>query len=797
MLKGSSKIAPEPSSDAAPSTSAPSAAPAAAPAAATKSEQQRAKSKLLQRLDDMHREIEMLRDGAFGASWAEGFNAVAMHHAALSGDPNFVRDLLKDPLHKNCLERRDGAGWLPIHYAACVGLRRVFSLIARATPPPDGAYERVLDDLSKIVAHAVALAPPPPPDDAADADAVAEPPPPIDPADVPGVWMQLRWTAHDFARLKPPLLELDIIHLHASEKAAALKRKGGRLLADASLNVAASAIHAALANDGAADGLIGPRRASSGLPTLPSPWAGALGHITAPPRLRLSGLSAVGLSASANGGGSGLQRFAVFEARVVGSGDDAPPLRTGGTRVAAAPLPTAWSQAALVCELPAPLVLPLRVRLEVSEENAWGEERTVLGSLEVSLPHTPQLKSQKRIGSVAGDIAGAAADGGSGDVRLSFSYEVLNGGALGSFERLKGKALVPPPLPLSPVPGQTPAAADQELFAPELRDGVACVKLLLDAVKRKPRIRIANGRDLVHATAAHKAAAHGDLGVLQLLVAAKADLGARNLYGESPLQRAIENERADAFALLLAAGAPLDSQNLAGDTALHVACARAAVPYADALLEAGAPTDVTNARGWTPLHSAAAGGSVYLLSKLLKMQRSAGLLAEGLIAEESGETVFHAAAGALRLKALRWLLERKPRPKEATGAVVVKNTAHHTAADVLDLVSGELQRLEAAAKAAAGGQSGGAKKPAKPKAGKEGKKAKGGGARYLTVSLAGAHARLQLGKSKKFPSVVAAEEGRWLRKEQQASEKLIAAELKKQRAAFGGGKKKGAMKYKA
>ena len=50
----------------------------------------------------------------FGASWAEGFNAVAMHHAALSGDPNFVRDLLKDPLHKNCLERRDGAGWLPI-----------------------------------------------------------------------------------------------------------------------------------------------------------------------------------------------------------------------------------------------------------------------------------------------------------------------------------------------------------------------------------------------------------------------------------------------------------------------------------------------------------------------------------------------------------------------------------------------------------------------------------------------------------------------------------------------------------
>ena len=86
--------------------------------------------------------------------------------------------------------------------------------------------------------------------------------------------------------------------------------------------------------------------------------------------------------------------------------------------------------------------------------------------------------------------------------------------------------------------------------------------------------------------------------------------------------------------------------------------------------------------------------------------------------------MFHAAAGALRLKALRWLLERKPRPKEATGAVVVKNTAHHTAADVLDLVSGELQRLEAAAKAAAGGQSGGAKKPAKPKTGKEGKKAK-------------------------------------------------------------------------
>lgn len=60
--------------------------------------------------------------------------------------------------------------------------------------------------------------------------------------------------------------------------------------------------------------------------------------------------------------------------------------------------------------------------------------------------------------------------------------------------------------------------------------------------------------------------------------------------------------------LLLAAGAQVDARNCYGSTPLHLACVSGAREAAEALRCAGADFDATNNGGWTPLHYALRGG---------------------------------------------------------------------------------------------------------------------------------------------------------------------------------------------
>lgn len=131
-----------------------------------------------------------------------------------------------------------------------------------------------------------------------------------------------------------------------------------------------------------------------------------------------------------------------------------------------------------------------------------------------------------------------------------------------------------------------------------------------------------NARDFLGHTPLHMAVytplfARSVDAVLALL-AAGADPTARNNNGETPLHRA---DSADDVAPLLAAGAMLNARDNIGETPLHEATGERSrnADVAAALLAAGADPNARNNYGHTPLHSltssAAAGFNVSLNSR--------------------------------------------------------------------------------------------------------------------------------------------------------------------------------------
>ncbi|MFW5664458.1 MAG: ankyrin repeat domain-containing protein [Coleofasciculus sp.] len=113
-----------------------------------------------------------------------------------------------------------------------------------------------------------------------------------------------------------------------------------------------------------------------------------------------------------------------------------------------------------------------------------------------------------------------------------------------------------------------------------------------------------------------------------------ADINARNSYGETPLHKAVENDKTELVEFLLAKGGNSNAQDNQGETPLHKADNNTII---ELLLDQNANSNAQDNWGNTPLHNAAS---------LLKLDRVALLIAKGAnvnARNNQGNTPLHIA----------------------------------------------------------------------------------------------------------------------------------------------------------
>ena len=125
-------------------------------------------------------------------------------------------------------------------------------------------------------------------------------------------------------------------------------------------------------------------------------------------------------------------------------------------------------------------------------------------------------------------------------------------------------------------------------------------------------------RDTLGRIPLHLAATYGaDRSVIALLLERRADIEARDNYGDTPLHTAIASDRLDVLVVLLENGADIEARDDFGDTPLHNA-ARASKPDVVAvLLDFGADIEARDELDNTPLEEAAEHGDAATMSVLL------------------------------------------------------------------------------------------------------------------------------------------------------------------------------------
>ena len=154
----------------------------------------------------------------------------------------------------------------------------------------------------------------------------------------------------------------------------------------------------------------------------------------------------------------------------------------------------------------------------------------------------------------------------------------------------------------------------------------------------------------------HIAAEHDMEGMVETLLAAGADMEAKNKQGRTPLIHAIIASSHDSFDTLLRSGARIDHTDAMGMSALHWAARSGQVAVIRTLLEKGAGRlDYDNA-GYEPIHQAALGGHIPAVEALLT--EGSDLERPTKSSETKvGESLLHIASLHNHLDLARYLLE--------------------------------------------------------------------------------------------------------------------------------------------
>jgi len=239
-----------------------------------------------------------------------------------------------------------------------------------------------------------------------------------------------------------------------------------------------------------------------------------------------------------------------------------------------------------------------------------------------------------------------------------------------------------------------------------LFDGPACVRELL---RHGAPV---DGRDLVQATALHKATSNGDARAIQLLLGAGADINAQNWYGDTCMHRAVENSRLYTVTMLQRYGADVNRPNKVGNTPLHQAAAIGHVHLLRALLTAGAMPMNYNMRGQVPLHVAISAGKRETLKELVAFHKKYRLNWQTLCTQASNDCPLHVAVRSLRIPLFVWMVDFG----EFSPGLVMKNVENCDPMKHLKKAQGLLKKMAAYRKKVAKADKKGAAKPPMPAA---------------------------------------------------------------------------------
>ncbi len=150
-----------------------------------------------------------------------------------------------------------------------------------------------------------------------------------------------------------------------------------------------------------------------------------------------------------------------------------------------------------------------------------------------------------------------------------------------------------------------------------------CVKALLRSNEIDLYIQNSKGETFLQVTdqygrtILHHATAEGNLGMVERLIEAGADVNAQDNNGLTALHHAVANGNLEMVAKLIDAGADVDAQDNNGLTALHHAVVNGDVDMVRALIILGARVDAQDNNGITALRHAVVNGDVDMVRALI------------------------------------------------------------------------------------------------------------------------------------------------------------------------------------